>query len=202
MHHCETKNNPNNPAAGISGGVCVNYLWPVVAGGGGMTKDTALDLALEALDIVKSHFSQNRHVNGAITAIKQARSAPVQEPVSCDACNGSGWVVRDPDIGTDQECFVCDGTGVSDDTTPPAAPVQPVAWGIIASNTGRICQVELDAVEIEGYNPKHIVPLYTTPPAAQPAVPDAIHHTDDSESPEYRTGWNDCRAEMLKGVKP
>jgi hypothetical protein len=39
----------------------------------------------------------------------------------------------------------------------------------------------------------------TTPPA-EPAVPDAI--TDDSESPEYRTGWNDCRAEMLKGMKP
>jgi hypothetical protein len=37
-------------------------------------------------------------------------------------------------------------------------------------------------------------------PAAQPAVPDAI--TDNSESPEYRTGWNDCRAEMLKGMKP
>jgi hypothetical protein len=32
--------------------------------------------------------------------------------------------------------------------------------------------------------------------AAQPAVPDAI--TDDSESPEYRTGWNDCRQAMLK----
>jgi hypothetical protein len=36
-------------------------------------------------------------------------------------------------------------------------------------------------------------------PAAQPAVPDAI--TDNSESTEYRTGWNDCRAEMLKGMK-
>jgi uncharacterized linocin/CFP29 family protein len=48
------------------------------------------------------------------------------------------------------------------------APVQePVAWGIIASNTGRICQVELDAAEVEGHNPKHIVPLYTAPPAAQ-----------------------------------
>jgi hypothetical protein len=42
------------------------------------------------------------------------------------------------------------------------------------------------------------VEYFTTPPA--PAVPDAI--TDDSESPEYRTGWNDCRAEMLKGMKP
>jgi len=47
----------------------------------------------------------------------------------------------------------------------PKEPEQePVAWGIIASNTGRICQVELDADEVEGHNPKHIVPLYTTPP--------------------------------------
>jgi hypothetical protein len=39
-------------------------------------------------------------------------------------------------------------------------------------------------------------------PAAQPAVPDAIHHTDLSEHPQYIEGWNDCRAEMLKGMKP
>ena len=26
---------------------------------------------------------------------------------SCGACNGTGWVIRDPDIGTDQECGVC-----------------------------------------------------------------------------------------------
>jgi hypothetical protein len=38
-------------------------------------------------------------------------------------------------------------------------------------------------------------------PAAQPAVPDAIHHTDLSERPQYIEGWNDCRAEMLKGMK-
>jgi hypothetical protein len=43
-------------------------------------KDEALKLALEALDIVKIHFTQNRHVNEAITAIKQALAAPVQEP--------------------------------------------------------------------------------------------------------------------------
>jgi hypothetical protein len=38
--------------------------------------------------------------------------------------------------------------------------------------------------------------------AAQPAIPDAIHHTDLSEHPQYIEGWNDCRAEMLKGMKP
>jgi hypothetical protein len=34
-----------------------------------------------------------------------------------------------------------------------------------------------------------------TPPA-QPAVPDAI--TDNSETPEYIQGWNDCRQAMLR----
>ena len=30
----------------------------------------------------------------------------------CGGCYGSGWITRDPDIGTDQECFVCGGSGV------------------------------------------------------------------------------------------
>lgn len=25
----------------------------------------------------------------------------------CGACGGTGWVTRDPDIGTDQECPAC-----------------------------------------------------------------------------------------------
>jgi hypothetical protein len=57
-------------------------------------------------------------------------------------------------------------THTKDEASSSRAAQEPGAWGIIASNTGRICQVELDADEIEGHNPKHIVPLYTTPPAA------------------------------------
>jgi hypothetical protein len=37
--------------------------------------------------------------------------------------------------------------------------------------------------------------------ASQPAVPDAFG-TREGEHPQYIQGWNDCRAEMLKGMKP
>ena len=52
-----------------------------------MTKDEALDLALEALDPFSTPNWAGTgvdKVNEAITAIKQARSAPVQEPVGDD----------------------------------------------------------------------------------------------------------------------
>ncbi len=40
------------------------------------------------------------------------RVAVCQEQAgTCGACDGSGRMVRDPDIGTDQECFACDGSG-------------------------------------------------------------------------------------------
>jgi hypothetical protein len=37
--------------------------------------------------------------------------------------------------------------------------------------------------------------------AAQPAIPDAIHHTDLSEHPKYISGWNDYRAAMMEMMK-
>ena len=45
-----------------------------------MTKDEALDLALEALEPMQNSRDDTA-IERAITAIKQARSAPVQEPV-------------------------------------------------------------------------------------------------------------------------
>jgi hypothetical protein len=154
-----------------------------------MDKDTALNFALEALQfglhvgfdessesqIKKCGKAFDQH-NKAITAIKQALAAPVQsaergEPVWCGHCNGSGRMVRDPDIGTDQECFVCDGAGVpaapvQEDWGPgphechslTAAPVQePVAWryrGI------------LHDFDPSDWAEGPVTPLYTTPLAA------------------------------------
>ena len=46
-----------------------------------MDKDTALDLALEALEYIENNYmSLPKSGSEAITAIKQARSAPAQEP--------------------------------------------------------------------------------------------------------------------------
>jgi hypothetical protein len=39
---------------------------------------------------------------------------------------------------------------------------------------------------------------HTTPPAAP--IPDAI--TDNSESPEFRAGWNECRELTIQMGKP
>jgi hypothetical protein len=36
--------------------------------------------------------------------------------------------------------------------------------------------------------------------ASSPTIPDALTRAD-CEGPEYTSGWNDCRAEILKGMK-
>jgi hypothetical protein len=58
-----------------------------------MDKDTALDLALEALEYFSDTsptMAGKAHAEDAITAIKQARSAPVQEPVTIPDCGEAG----------------------------------------------------------------------------------------------------------------
>jgi hypothetical protein len=86
-----------------------------------MTKDEALDLALRSLkelvpdesDYAPAIQGQRKRQEKAITAIKQARSAPVQEPVGYVAENGVvDWNVCAPPILTDLY------------TTPPAAQRQ------------------------------------------------------------------------------
>lgn len=52
-----------------------------------MTKEReALKLALDALYIVKIHYTQNRHVNEAITAAEEALAQPPEERNFCPRC--------------------------------------------------------------------------------------------------------------------
>ena len=122
-----------------------------------MSKE-AMKLAMEALGQLWL-FSDEAAViaNPAITALREALA---EQPAQVDPCPGclKGRVCRTPKCGRLKL--------PADHPLRSEQPAQqePVAWGIIASNTGRICQVELDADEIEGHNPKYIVPLYTSPP--------------------------------------
>jgi len=58
-----------------------------------MTDKEAMKLALFALDIVKIHYTQSRHINEAITALKERLAQPEQEPV-CDKDPQGCWNVR------------------------------------------------------------------------------------------------------------
>jgi hypothetical protein len=79
-----------------------------------------------------------------------------------------------------------------------AAPVQPVAWRWKLGDSGW----QLEDAEPSAVQPKAVIePLYTTPPAAQPAVPDAMTSADIQEHIEYVAGWNDCRQAMLEMMK-
>jgi hypothetical protein len=92
----------------------------------------------------------------------------------------------------------------------------PLAWELCANECGEEACTELVweggpipepwgdrwlKYEDEAKRLIALVQKHTIPPAAQPAVPDAFG-TREGEHPQYIEGWNDCRAEMLKGMKP
>ena len=185
-----------------------------------MTKDEALQMCLEYIETDAHERKYVRH------AIKQALAAPIQKPVATYKGPEELWLQLHGDCSDDELTEPVDYTDssvtwcwhqihdsdvryVRADTIPPAAPVQePVA--ILKG--------------IDEYGPvvdwcKHwvTVPIgtkfYTTPPAQPapvqgpysapvkemwPVVPDAIGPNED-ELPAYAAGWNDCRAEMLRG---
>ena len=100
-----------------------------------MTKDEALKLALEAL----KQIDEAMPFPVAKLAQKVIKEALAQ-PEPCGGCKGSGWVTRDPDIGTDQECFVCGGSGAY-----PKEPEQkPVAWLLTDKN---INSLQVDSIQ-------------------------------------------------------
>ena len=86
-----------------------------------MSKEV-LRLALEALKelvaqtetglfAVRHDHVAMQDARQAITALREALAEQSAQQEPCGGCYGSGWITRDPDIGTDQECFVCGGSG-------------------------------------------------------------------------------------------
>jgi hypothetical protein len=153
----------------------------------------AMKLALEALeetrnaltwfydsypqDVTKKGDKLLPHVETVLTTLREALAAPMQqEPVAWmhEWEDGEKIPMLKGGDGRNQDKPKTVRPLVYGDTSPQQAPVQqePVAWGIIASKTGRICLVELDADEVARHNPKHIVPLYTSPPAQQEPLTD------------------------------
>ena len=122
-----------------------------------------------------------------------AQPAPVQEPVAW-VCYGAPGK-RDIDFEEADINKLPIGTLLYTTPFTQPAPVQDSAVYGDWDDSDSCGQCGM----VNGHSPecRH---LYTTPPA-QPAVPDAIHHTDLSESLEYIQGWNDCRQAMLEMMK-
>lgn len=118
-----------------------------------MTDKELMQQALEALET----GGWNK-TTASITALRERLAQPQMQP-----CAGRNCGSTNPNLHS-AECFED-----YEKTTGMAQPEQePVAWGVIASNTGKMCQVELDFAEVEEISPKWVVPLYTTPPQRKP----------------------------------
>jgi hypothetical protein len=159
------------------------------------TKDEALKLALEALSLTADRMKIQRD---AITAIKQAIAAP-EEPE---------WKQIAEDLRFHGLTLVKTATGyavlklgaVQAQATLPAAPVQEPVAVVSGYYSGQCVVLPTDPARLFNSG----TAFYTTPPGGRQSedcltaapVPDAL--TDrDPETPEYREGWNDCRAFML-----
>lgn len=69
--------------------------------------------AIESLDatIFNGDEFMNDEARATMVAyLERWKTQLVTFPADCGMCNGTGVVVRDPDIGTDQECPGCHGS--------------------------------------------------------------------------------------------
>ena len=191
-----------------------------------MTKDEALDKALNALlwaNIEINDWRDDAHgykpedqpqIMEAITAIKQALAAqqehePENEPHVSLASVQEPEIVqrvkryagqtmrtaRNPNI-TARECIEL-ANWLATNTTPPTAQRQWV--GLTDEDFIELCE-EASNFGTGGLI-RHIeAKVFEKNGAIGVVMPDALNPKD--ENPAYAAGWNDCRAEMLKGMKP
>jgi hypothetical protein len=185
----------------------------------------AVKQALEALEGVVVDV---KTTPTAYEAHRQAIAA-LQSIISQDALDWMAKNARE--LGLSYDDAIKGGVGIMldgkriDPADFYAAPPEPVAHPIIAGalfdfmgwltsrnerlvlssadNAGPAVEVITEFAKMRGLSldGARVQDWQDTTPPAQPSVPDAIHHTDLSEHPQYIQGWNDCRAEMLKGMK-
>jgi hypothetical protein len=187
-----------------------------------------IDLRNKAITAIKQALAAQRQCNwptcqseeyqqSLAEHIKQelvtgAAQPAVQEPVDCDKVKqlvskcthrdvDGNWYVDGVQL-VHETCFALDAIKRKS-TTPPASQPAPDVTNLAAAI--EYADARWSGVDVPIEWARHFADAigkpYTTPPT-QPAVPDATHHTDLSEHPQYIEGWNDCRAETLKGMKP
>jgi hypothetical protein len=117
-----------------------------------MNTSTLREAAQQALAALETaacdHDCGDGYYRDPANTLRAALAEPYDQQ-ALELCEECGWKTLIPTEG----CLNCE--------RQPKA--EPVAWGIVASNTGRICQVELDADEVADHNPARIVPLYAAP---------------------------------------
>jgi hypothetical protein len=188
-----------------------------------MTKDEALDLALEALKYIHEGANNQGPHTGISWRCVAVKAEPAIKAIK-QALALDKMAENARELGLDYE-----PVGLIDRLTHPeqhyeftdpkkanavlmslcqeaadalAAPVQEPVVFYRCNGCGhayeQVHPTSCDCMEAGGFDR---VEYFTTPPA-QPAVPDAMTSADIQEHIEYVAGWNDCRAEMLKGMKP
>jgi hypothetical protein len=177
-----------------------------------------VDLLKQAEEIVQSKSLWKKYIDGTplandiavwMASFAQEHTTPPAAPdlqAELDATNRQVEILSDALAESRRELAAL------------KAVQEPVAW---CSQCGHTCPQTVNQepvgwwdAKIGFFEEKHfdqLCPLYTTPPAAEfvcstglcryKALPDAIHHTDLSEHPEYISGWNDYRAAMMEMMK-
>jgi len=136
----------------------------------------------QGLDEEKHHCEwtllQDRKRLHAMLAAPAAQPAPVQPVAWIEHHKGGDNLEWDNPGGKCTPLY----------TTPPARPAPVLEgrdWSLLEATQESLREHMTEIKRLK---------------EAQPAVPDAIGPNED-ELPAYAAGWNDCRAEMLKGMK-